>query len=318
MNILSYNDLVSFILIFLVIILIPFQVYGFSEQEKKETYEIAENYFLQKNYHQALMLYDDILNDDPQYANALGGKAAVFHRQGNYTLALEYYDRAISINSTNPYFLSDKGNLLLAMGDDKGAEINLRQSLKLIPDFVDALNGLANVYSHRQDYDNALLFSSSILVIQPDNQEALIGIGNAFHGKKEYGKAIEQYNKVLNLNSLNVNALIGKGNAYVDLKEFHKAIDLYDQALNIEPNNVNALHGSSVTYLKIGEYEKSVELDRQLDSVNSNTSDVSNHKIPLWVKNVFGWYSDNKISEDEVINVIKFLIENKILILKLN
>ena len=53
-------------------IFIPFQVWPL--WAGKKTYEIAESYFLQKNYHQALMLYDDILNDNSQYVNALSGK----------------------------------------------------------------------------------------------------------------------------------------------------------------------------------------------------------------------------------------------------
>lgn len=41
-------------------------------------------------------------------------------------------------------------------------------------------------------------------------------------------------------------------------------------------------------------------------------------KIPEWVKNVFVWYGQNQISEDELLNSIKFLIENKILTIDLS
>ena len=36
-------------------------------------------------------------------------------------------------------------------------------------------------------------------------------------------------------------------------------------------------------------------------------------KIPEWVKNIFTWYSQDQISEDEVLNAIKFLINQKII-----
>ena len=35
-------------------------------------------------------------------------------------------------------------------------------------------------------------------------------------------------------------------------------------------------------------------------------------KIPDWVKNIFTWYSQDQISEDEVLNAIKFLINQGI------
>lgn len=37
--------------------------------------------------------------------------------------------------------------------------------------------------------------------------------------------------------------------------------------------------------------------------------------LPDWVKNIFVWYGKGQISEDEVLNAIKFLVENKIIIL---
>ena len=36
-------------------------------------------------------------------------------------------------------------------------------------------------------------------------------------------------------------------------------------------------------------------------------------KIPEWVKNIFTWYSQDQISEDEVLNAIKFLINQGII-----
>ena len=36
-------------------------------------------------------------------------------------------------------------------------------------------------------------------------------------------------------------------------------------------------------------------------------------KLPGWVKNIFIWYGSGQVSEDEVLNAIKFLIENNII-----
>ena len=45
------------------------------------------------------------------------------------------------------FSLSDKGNALLSIGFDNDAEQYLYNALELLPTHVDALNGLANVYS---------------------------------------------------------------------------------------------------------------------------------------------------------------------------
>jgi micrococcal nuclease len=41
----------------------------------------------------------------------------------------------------------------------------------------------------------------------------------------------------------------------------------------------------------------------------------TNTKLPDWVKNIFSWYGEDRIFEDEVLNAIKFLIDNKIILI---
>lgn len=43
---------------------------------------------------------------------------------------------------------------------------------------------------------------------------------------------------------------------------------------------------------------------------------VSAEIIPLWVKNTAKWYGDDKISETEFLNAVKFLVDNNIIILE--
>ena len=38
-------------------------------------------------------------------------------------------------------------------------------------------------------------------------------------------------------------------------------------------------------------------------------------EIPSWVKNIFVWYGEGIVSEDELLNAIKYLINEKILVI---
>ncbi|MEJ2260759.1 MAG: PQQ-dependent sugar dehydrogenase [Nitrosopumilaceae archaeon] len=44
---------------------------------------------------------------------------------------------------------------------------------------------------------------------------------------------------------------------------------------------------------------------------------VSQQKIPEWVRNIFVWYGQEKVSEEELLNAIKFLVQQKIINLEL-
>jgi len=39
--------------------------------------------------------------------------------------------------------------------------------------------------------------------------------------------------------------------------------------------------------------------------------DITEQKIPDWVRNIFIWYGQEQISEDDVLNAIIFLVQNQ-------
>ncbi|OLC33205.1 MAG: hypothetical protein AUH84_07375 [Thaumarchaeota archaeon 13_1_40CM_4_38_7] len=53
----------------------------------------------------------------------------------------------------------------------------------------------------------------------------------------------------------------------------------------------------------------------QSQSENNQSPQVQS-KIPAWVRNIFVWYGQDKISDDDLLNAIKFLVESNIIQLK--
>ena len=52
----------------------------------------------------------------------------------------------------------------------------------------------------------------------------------------------------------------------------------------------------------------------QYNSIEQAVGLELTEKIPDWVKNIFGWYSQDQVSEDELLNAIKYLIDEGILV----
>jgi len=328
MNVLKNNNLLFsslFLVGFLLVSITILETYAMSEIDKKKTYEKAELFFQAENFTQALILYDNILKIDPLYSDAIAAKGAIFHRMGDYSTALNYYDKAIAINSTNPFFLSDKGGALLALGLDIDAEDFLKRSLQILPHNIDALNAMANIQSLRHNYDQELIYRTSVLIIDPNNQEAYIGKGNAYAGLKNYETAILQYNNVLEINPRNINAIIGIANSFLGLGFYNDALKQYDDALAIEPENTNALRGKSLVYVQIGNYESATKIYEKIENLTNNDQkdvtmmDISTNTqlIPNWIRDTFSWFLEDKITEQEMINALKFLIEKKIIKIEL-
>jgi len=48
------------------------------------------------------------------------------------------------------------------------------------------------------------------------------------------------------------------------------------------------------------------------------TNEVFAESIPDWMKNIFGWYAQDQVSEDELLNAIKYLIKMGILVVDMD
>ena len=290
-----------------VIILSTGLAYGLSDEEKFSIYSKGEEFFMQGEYEKALEFYEEILAQDKDYADAIGAKGAVHHRLGNYEKALEFYDLAISIEPRNHYFLNDRGNALLSLGKDVEAEKDLKKSLEIFPEFIDSLNGMANIHSFRQNFEKEIEYRKVVLILEPENNEALTGAANAFMSLKNYEKAEQYYDKVLEINPNYINAIIGKANLMAELKQNNKALEYYESALMLEPNNKNALKGKSIVLVNLAQYEEAIKINEKIE----NSTSIQDNKLPPWINYVFEWFKEEKISQEEVIEVIRYLINKK-------
>ncbi|QLH07528.1 hypothetical protein [Nitrosopumilus ureiphilus] len=45
---------------------------------------------------------------------------------------------------------------------------------------------------------------------------------------------------------------------------------------------------------------------------DGNLESKSSSKIPEWVKNIFVWYGQDQVSENELLNAIKYLVQQGI------
>jgi len=63
------------------------------------------------------------------------------------------------------------------------------------------------------------------------------------------------------------------------------------------------------------EIQKSVEtFSRNIENSNQvSISNIENSKIPKWVKDTMKWYVEGQISEDEMITVLEFLINQNVI-----
>ena len=120
-----------------------------------------------------------------------------------------------------------------------------------------------------------------------------------------------EFYKALEINPRSVLALNGMGIGFGNFGEYSEAEKYFNKSLKIDPNNeISKNYLYSIEKLKkkysLGIFENPTKKPDFLVKLEENT-------IPYWIKNTAGWWSKNKMTEDEFISGIEYLIENNII-----
>ena len=120
-----------------------------------------------------------------------------------------------------------------------------------------------------------------------------------------------EFYKALEINPNSTLALNGMGIGFGNFGEYSEAEKYFEKSLKIDPNNVvTKNYLTSIEKVKkkysLDVFENPTDKPDFLQNLEENT-------IPYWIKNTASWWSKNKVSDDEFILGIGYLIENNII-----
>ena len=126
--------------------------------------------------------------------------------------------------------------------------------------------------------------------------------------------SMTEFYKILELDPNNVFALNGMGVGFGNFGEYSEAEKYFKKSLEISPDNEVA-QNYLISLEKIRKkyaldaFENPTKKPDILQTIEENT-------IPFWVKNNAKWWSDDKISDNDFISGIQYLIEKNIINIK--
>ena len=121
--------------------------------------------------------------------------------------------------------------------------------------------------------------------------------------------SILEFYKALQINPDSVTSLNGLGLGFGNFGEYSEAKKYFVRALEIEPNNF-------VTKNYLDYIEKiTKKFPPRYTEKPSFLLKLEKNKIPYWIKTNAGWWSSDKISDNDFIVGIQYLVKNKIIML---
>jgi clan AA aspartic protease (TIGR02281 family) len=160
--------------------------------------------------------------------------------QSNFSLATEYYSKAIEINNKYLRAYYNRGTALSKLKDHKGAISDYNKAIELNHDFADAYYNRGNSKYELNDYQGAINDYTKAIELDSNDNKAYFNRGNSFKTLKKYDLAIKDYSKSIELDSNDKSAYLNRGNSFFSLDKYDLAIKDYSTSLMIDANYTTA------------------------------------------------------------------------------
>ncbi|KAF6722281.1 Transmembrane and TPR repeat-containing protein 1 [Oryzias melastigma] len=215
------------------------------------------------HYNTALRLY-------PRHASAM-------NNLGTLTNSLEtaehYYRKALDINPQHNRALFNLGNLLRTQGQDKEAEVLLRNSIRYGPHFADAYSSLASLYADQERVIEAKEVYIKGIENCPDSSDLHNNYGVFLVNTGEGELAAAHYQRAIQLKPAHYVAMANLGRLLRASNENDEAESWFKRALQIS-RKVDVLTPLGALYYNTGRFSEALQVYREAAALQPHSTDI--------------------------------------------
>lgn len=188
----------------------------------------------------AQLAYQEVLQIQPNHAQALHLLGVLAFQTGNYSIAVSLIGRAIDVDSSQAAFHCNLGNALLKLGQFDIAIASYERALDIKPDFSDALGNRGVALAELRQFEAAIASYDSAIAANPNYPEAHNNRGAALFKLNRLDAAIASWDAALSLRPSYAEALCARGIALKEQGKTGEAITSFQKALAANPRLAEA------------------------------------------------------------------------------
>ncbi|KAL2522527.1 Suppressor of RPS4-RLD 1 [Forsythia ovata] len=227
-------------------------------------------------YSYAVSIFDKILEEDPDYPEALIGRGTAYAFQRELHSAIADFTKAIQSNPSAGEAWKRRGQARAALGESAedfiAAVEDLSTCVKVDKDNKSAYTYLGLALSSLGEYRKAEEAHMKAIQIDRNFIEAWGHLTQFYQDMAYSEKALECIRKILQIDGRFVKAYHLRGLLLHGMGDHRNAIKELSIALNIESSSIECLYLRASCYHAVGEYREAVKdydaaLDLELDSM---------------------------------------------------
>ena len=207
-------------------------------------------------------MYRQILQTDPNQADAIHLLGVMAHQLGKHGIAIEYIERAIRLKG-DAAFHNNLGNVFKDQGKLDEAAACYRRAVKLKPDFAEAHSNLGDVFMDQGKPDEAAACYRRTLDLKPDHAKAHNNLGNALRGQGKLDEAVASFRRAVKLMPEHAGVHSNLGNALKDQGKLDDAVACYRRALQLKPDYAEAHNNLGNALMDLGKLDEALLCHRR-------------------------------------------------------
>jgi Tfp pilus assembly protein PilF len=174
---------------------------GLDPNDPITQYDIGLVYLYRERFDQAIPHFEKAIQLKPDFAPAINSLGNAYSAKGDWDRAIEAYQKIIEdVFYGTPHFaLSNMALAYYQKNDYVRAEKYFLEALKLSPDFVNALGGLATTYMAQGRYEEAVQKLERAVRKEPKLAQLRFELGKAYRGIGDPGKARDEFQRAVQL-----------------------------------------------------------------------------------------------------------------------
>ena len=215
----------------------------------------------------ALADYAKILEHNPADQTALLRRAQLLERKMENGAAIDAYSKLLAIDPENAEALACRGAIYEQLGDQEKAFADFEASLARRAD-ADLAYHMGEIYLREQKYKPAITYFTQHVQIDTGSVFGYLNRGVAYYESGKYNLAVDDFFDALERNPRFTDAFYYRGMAYSELKLYQEAIADFEKVIEIDENYAKAVYQRGrVQHLRgrrksaIADYEKTLAID---------------------------------------------------------
>lgn len=201
---------------------------------KTNIYNRGQEYFIEKNWEEALRCFEEVLRTHPHHIEAYFFRGRIRQIQQSWKLALDDYNKTIQLNPNVAMLYNQRAQVREVLNDIHGAIDDYNEAIRLETSYFQAYLNRGKLKFNLQKFPEALLDYNQAIRINPLIPEAYFNRGSVKRLLTQYQEALQDFEEAIRLNPQYAEAYNNRGQMYMLLQKYEEALNDYNKSLQLD------------------------------------------------------------------------------------